>query len=340
MSQQGKLVIKTSPVVFLKRLVVIEFLFTLISIFLFLSFDLNQIYDDLQLARISSYGVLLAIIIAVFQVLIVALAFITWYADSYEIDKNNIIRRHGNFLGASQVAQTQTLTNVELAQSRLGEALNYGTLELTPLDSPKKRYIKNIPNPGHYAEVIKLLIRPRQMDVKHELQKSISQMIGEGEGQYVEFKSSFSWDYRRQSVNRDLNKAVMKNIVAYMNTTGGVVLMGVDDEGEILGLEKEFQTLHKSNVDGFENTFNMTFNKMVGVEYSNYTKVEFAEIDGKTVCRVVVLPAPEPVFLKHKNTEEFYIRAGNSSQPLTISRAVKYIQTHFADWVQQPDQIE
>ena len=75
----------------------------------------------------------------------------------------------------------------------------------------------------------------------------------------------------------------------------------------------------------------MTFNKMVGVEYSNYVRVNFAEFDGKTVCRVVALPAPEPVFLKHKNTEEFYIRTGNSSQPLSMSQAIKYIQTHFTD---------
>ena len=99
MSQQEKMVIKTSPVVFLKRLVIIELLFALISIFLFLSFDLNQIYDDLQLVRIISYGVLLSIIITLFQVLIVAFAFVTWYADTYEVDKNNIVRRRGNFGG-------------------------------------------------------------------------------------------------------------------------------------------------------------------------------------------------------------------------------------------------
>jgi hypothetical protein len=331
MDQPDKIIIKTSPFVFLRRLVVIEFFFAIVSIYFAVGVDLNQVYEDLQLARIASFGLVIALVITILQILIIAAAFITWYADVYEVDRHQIIRWRGNLFGASTVAQTQALTDIEVIQSRFGDMVNYGTLELSTLDSRRQKRIKNIVNPTHYAGIIRELIRPQQMDVNRQLQKSIQQMIAEGEGQYIEYKSSFSWDYRRQSVNRDLNKAVMKNIVAYMNTTGGVILIGVADDGEILGLEIEFQTLNKPNVDGFENTFNMAFNNMVGVEYSNYVRVDFANLAGKTVCRVVALPAPEPVFLKHKNTEEFYIRTGNSSQPLSMSQAVKYIQTHFTN---------
>jgi membrane protein YdbS with pleckstrin-like domain len=332
MSQQDKIIIKTSPFVFLRRLVVIEFLFAVVTLYLAIEAELAiQVYDNLQLMRFASFGLIVAFVITIVQVVIISVAFITWYADSYEVDRHQIVRRRGNLFGASTVVQTQALTKIEVVQSRFGDMVNYGTLELTTLDSNKKKQIKNITNSTYYAGIIRELIKPQQMDVNRQLQKSIPQMIAEGEGQYIEYKSSFSWDYRRQSINRDLNKAVMKNIVAYMNTTGGVILIGVADDGEILGLEIEFKTLRKSDADGFENTFNMTFNKMVGVEYSNYVRVDFAEFDGKTVCRVVALPAPEPVFLKNKNDEEFYIRTGNSSQPLSMSQAVKYIQTHFAE---------
>jgi hypothetical protein len=332
MSQQEKIVIKTSPVVFLTRLIFIEFFFALATTVLYFWVDFRQVYENLPVAaRIFSLEIAVTIIITSFQIFIIAIAFITWYADTYEVDKHRIIRRRGNLFGLSEVAQTQALTDINVTQSKLGDSFNYGTLELTALNTTQKRSLKNISNPLHYAAVIRQLIAPQQIDVNRKLQKSIPEMIAEGEGQYAEFKSSFSWDYRRQSINRELNKAVMKNVTALMNTTGGVILMGVDDEGEILGMEKEFQTLRKPNADGFENNFNMIFNKMVGVEYSNYTKVDFAKIEEKTVCRVVVLPAPEPVYLKHKNNEEFYIRTGNSSQPLSISQAVKYIQTHFED---------
>ena len=168
------------------------------------------------------------------------------------------------------MAQTQALTDVKVNQSRLGKAFNYGALELVTVETNRQIRLKNIPNPFHYATLISELITPQQLDVNRQLQKSIPDTIAEGEGRYVEFKSSFSWDYRQQRINKDLNKAVMKNVVAFMNSTGGAILIGVGVEGEVLGLEAEFQSMKKPNVDGFENIFNMAFNKMVGVEYSDF----------------------------------------------------------------------
>ena len=68
---------------------------------------------------------------------------------------------------------------------------------------------------------------------------------------------------------------------------------------------------------------------MIGAEYRHYMSLEFEVLDNKTVGRILVFPAPEPVYLVNKKDEEFYIRTGNSSQPLSIRKAVKYIETHF-----------
>ena len=55
----------------------------------------------------------------------------------------------------------------------------------------------------------------------------------------------------------------------------------------------------------------------------------FEEIDGKTICVLSVSPAGVPVYLTFKGKEDFYIRTGNSSQPLPVSKATKYVQTRF-----------
>ena len=68
MNQQDKIIIKTSPFVFLRRLVVIEFFFTIISIYLALGVDLNQVYADLQLTRLASFGLIIALVITIAQV--------------------------------------------------------------------------------------------------------------------------------------------------------------------------------------------------------------------------------------------------------------------------------
>ena len=329
MNQPPDIVIKTSPIIFLRRLVVIELAWALLTTWLSLEFDFSQVYTDLQLNRVASFTIIVALIVTSLQILFVAIAFVTWYFDTYRIDGRKITHQRGNFFGVSDVALTQALTEVRVHQSRLGRTFNYGNLELVNVDSARHTYLKNIPNPRHYAALIKALIVPQQLDINRQLGKSISAIVAEGEGQYVEFKSSFSWDFRQQRVNKDLNKAVMKNVAAFMNTTGGVILIGVGDEGEILGLEPEFESMKKPNPDGFENLFNMAFNKMVGVQFSDYVSVDFEVIEGKTVCRILALPTSEPVYLTYSNKEEFYIRTGNSSQPLTISQAVNYIQRHF-----------
>lgn len=329
MNQPQKIVIKSSPIVFIRRLIIIEFGFAIATTLLSLLIDFDGLYQSLGLSRIASFSLIITLIVTSIQILIIAAAFLSWYTDTYELDPEKIIRRRGGFSGLSTLAPTRTLVDVVVKQSSLGERFNYGTIELITVDSQKKPVLRDIPNPIHYAELIRTTITPQQAEISRFRQQPIAELIALGEGQYLEFKASFSWDYHRQRINKDLNKASLKNVAAFMNTTGGVLLLGVGDDGEVVGLEIELQTLGKPNVDGFENTFNMAFNKMIGVEHRQYIDLDFDRIDDKTVCRVTIFPAPAPIFITEGNKEEFYIRTGNSSQPLTLSKAVTYIQRHF-----------
>ncbi|RMF02958.1 MAG: ATP-binding protein [Chloroflexi bacterium] len=329
MTPPQTLVIKTSPVVFLKRLVIIEVIWAVLASAFSFQGNLPEIYSDYGLTRFGSYAFLLGLLVTVIQIAIIAGAFMTWYLDTYRVDRKSITHWQAMGFGNRELAPLQAITELRVRQSALGDRFNYGTLELHLFGADRTALMKNIPNPHQTAEQIRTLLRPRPTDHTRQLEQPIPALIAAGEGQTVEFKSSFSWDYRRQRINRDLNKAVMKNVAGFMNTTGGAILLGVDDDGQILGLETEIQTLGKPNVDGFENSLNIAFNNMIGAEYRQFARFDFAQIEGKTVCRIVVLPSPEPVFLRLKNLEEFYIRTGNSSQPLSLSQAVKYIQTHF-----------
>lgn len=328
MAQPADIVIKPSPIVFLRWLIIIETISVVIPLFFTFVFDLPADYESYSVSRVVSFNIMATAAASVLQLAVIGGAFFIWYVNTYRINRERVTHLQATFFGSSELTRTQAIANINVTQSGLGRRFNYGTLELVTVDGPTA-HLKNIPNPHHYAAEIKALILPRQIDVSEQLAKPIPALIRDGESQYLEFKASFSWDYRKNSINRDLNKAVMKNVAGFMNTSGGVILVGVADNGEILGLEQEFQSQRKPDVDGFENGFNVTFSNMIGAEYRHYLKVDFEVIDGKTVCRLVVLPAPEPVYLTLKSGEEFYIRTGNSSQPLTISQAVKFIQTRF-----------
>jgi predicted HTH transcriptional regulator len=47
-------------------------------------------------------------------------------------------------------------------------------------------------------------------------------------------------------------------IAGFMNKNGGILLIGIDDNGKILGLKNDMETLKKKNVDGFLQHFTHT----------------------------------------------------------------------------------
>ena len=69
---------------------------------------------------------------------------------------------------------------------------------------------------------------------------------------------------------------------------------------------------------------------MIGVELRRFVRLAFVDVDGKTVGVLDAEPADTPVYLlNNSNAEEFYIRAGNASQPLSVRKAQQYIAARF-----------
>jgi membrane protein YdbS with pleckstrin-like domain len=321
--------IKTSPFVFLKRVALLEFCFALVPTLLATLLGLRRSYETLALSRTVPYTLFTVMVMTALQIIIIAVTFMRWYLTTYRIDYTHIVCRRGSLFEEQEIALTQAITAIEVKQGRLGALLGYGTLEIATSDPKAKGYVRHIPRPGHYAKVIWQMVGPGQTEAGNWDQESIIEMIAEGEGQHLEFKSSFVWDYRRESANKELKHAVIKNVAAFMNATGGVLLVGVGDSGELLGLEPDLRTLRAPNLDAFENVFNGAFNQMIGAEYRQYVDVVFQTIKGVTISVLAVQPSSQPVYVTHKGSEEFYIRTGNCSQPLSISQAAKYIQSHF-----------
>ncbi len=323
---EGTVVIRKTPFLFFKRLILVEFFFALLPLALTLLADLRASYEATPLAASVSYPLLFALGIATLQVLILIVAFVLWYFPVYEIDRERVLYRRANLFEDRVLTATQSITAVEPRQSRLGRRLGYGSLLIYSRGNDRPIHLRDVPDPARRAgQILALVEKPPAPD----REPSLAELLAQGENQHVEFKSSLLWDYRRQKVNKELYVPVMKNIVAFLNTTGGTLLIGVDDEGQVLGLEPDYRSIPKPNADGFENVFNMAFNKMIGVEFRRFVDVRFAEMEGKEVCIVSVRPASEPAFLTHKGTETFYIRAGNATQPLSVSKATHYIREHF-----------
>jgi len=155
------------------------------------------------------------------------------------------------------------------------------------------------------------------------------EIIKNGENDYVEFKSSLRWDYEQGNVNKLMEQIIAKTLSAFMNAEGGKILIGVKDDGEILGIGKDCDTLKNKNRDGFLLQLTQVINQYLGKEFNQYINIKIVQIQGKDVSVVDVTNSAMPVFLKNADKEEFYIRASASSQPMSIREANEYIKTHW-----------
>ncbi len=159
------------------------------------------------------------------------------------------------------------------------------------------------------------------------LEDNLGALIAQGEGPKIEFKSSFRWDFRQDKVNRGLENAVLKTLAGFMNGKGGTLLIGVDDSGAVLGLEKDYETLKKKNRDGFELAIMTAVSAKLGPEFCQNLHVIFHSIEGKDVCRIIVEPSLKPVFVKQEGKTKFFLRTGGSTRELNIEEAMAYMET-------------
>lgn len=186
--------------------------------------------------------------------------------------------------------------------------------------------LKDISYPQNY---VKLIEKYRNIPQISGEAPNVADLISKEEHERLEFKSSLRFDTRNGTVNRDLEKAAMKTVAAFLNTQGGHLVLGVDNSRNVLGLSRDYETIQIPNSDGFENHFTQVFNSMIGPEFRNFVKLYFYKVGENEVCVVRVAPSARPAYLKTDNNEHFYVRTGNASTSLKLSEVEAYAGSHW-----------
>jgi hypothetical protein len=157
-----------------------------------------------------------------------------------------------------------------------------------------------------------------------ELQSDLNALIASGESDRLEFKSSFRWDFKEQRINRVLETVILKSLAGFFNGAGGTLLIGVQDDGAILGLENDYRTLKRQNRDGFEQALITAIATELGGDLVRHIQILFHNFEAHQVCRIIVSAAPRPVFLDQGGTPKLYLRAGATTRELNIKEAIDY----------------
>ena len=157
-------------------------------------------------------------------------------------------------------------------------------------------------------------------------EKRILNLIKKGESEKLEFKSSFRFNIHTREFDKRIEHGILKSITAFLNTKGGDLLAGINDGGQIIGLEK----------DGFKNDDKLGLHltnlikNNIGNEFLPFIRFEIIKIKEKKILRVFCKESKKRVFLKSGHEEEFYVRNGPASIRLEGSSLVDYIQHKFS----------
>lgn len=177
---------------------------------------------------------------------------------------------------------------------------------------------------------------PRRI-LNHD-EAELLQLMKNGESKHLEFKSSLQFCTVNKIINKDLRFEVLKNLAAFANTDGGILLIGVDDEHNILGLEtNDYTTLKKENK---QDEFRLLIDGLVESSFGNgfhnvLSDLKFYIYKGKTVCKITITGKHStPTLILKKSVDigkygAFFVRGQASTRELKDVEKDNYIFVHW-----------
>ncbi len=185
---------------------------------------------------------------------------------------------------------------------------------------------KRITDDRSFGELVKTLL----FDQYLRGHRNAEELIKRGESKTLEFKSTLRWNLKEDRKDNRVTHAALKTIGAFLNTEGGDLLLGVADDGSVVGIERD----GFDNDDRFMLHLGQVVRNALGDRAGTCIDPRIQILDGRTVCVVSCQRSPEPVFLRWKNFEstedgDFFVRSGPGTAKLPAQSAREYIETRF-----------
>lgn len=160
----------------------------------------------------------------------------------------------------------------------------------------------------------------------------VSALLEQAEGQQLEFKSTLRWDTKLDRTSKDVEDAVLKTVAAFLNSDGGNLLIGVQDDRAVSGLKMDYESSNSiRDRDGFERHLNGILRNAVGDATMAFITITFHAIEKNDICQVSVEPADHPVYLPREQGQAFFVRQGNATRALDPKETMSWIDHHWKE---------
>lgn len=163
-------------------------------------------------------------------------------------------------------------------------------------------------------------------DKNPEILHPVHEIIKAGEGTKCEFKQTYGYCNNRKQGHDKIVKSALKTIAAFLNTDGGKLLIGVADNGEITGLEKDLALCKPKNQDGFQRRIRDHMRSRFTPPPTSHVDIKIVKLPEGEVCIITVPQGSKPTYV---GEDEFYVRDGNRTLQLKSAERDSFIEERF-----------
>jgi len=166
---------------------------------------------------------------------------------------------------------------------------------------------------GYYFGHTKKIITNDDIISEQELREKIQKH----ETDKFEMKSSFKFDLNlskhlgKPTENEIIKRKIVEEVAGFMNTNGGMICIGVDNEKNTIGLENDYKLQKEYHPEKdrslLEDKLRLEIKDTLNAYLDNgiifdLFKISILPFDGKEVCCIKIEKSPEPIFVKIPGT--------------------------------------
>jgi len=173
-----------------------------------------------------------------------------------------------------------------------------------------------------------------------DLTAIVEREISYGESDLLEFKSSMLLDRKKKTYKPDSSIAELKSqevlfsaiktIAAFCNSAGGTLLIGVEDNGNVVGIEDDFALLKKpeQEFDAWELQLRSYVEEhfIDGQAVNSYVSIQKVTFSNRLVARIQIGSRSQITFFRKEGQVCLYIRSGNRSIPIPFENIEQFFE--------------
>ena len=164
-----------------------------------------------------------------------------------------------------------------------------------------------------------------QISPNEPVKVAVAEILAAGEGSEVEFKSTLRTNLHTNQPDDRMHLAVLKSLAGFLNAKGGTLVIGVDDDGKILGLaadkfgSEDKMGLHLANL----------VRDRIGDAFLPYVHPRFEDQDDERILVVQCEQGHKPCFVKDGGQQRFFVRGAAATLELSGSSLTDYVKGRF-----------